>query len=142
MDEHEQLDPTDPTRRAFLRTIGSSAAVAVIAGCARMRPEGTAGQAVGDPPGIAGTVPITLRINGTDHKLSIDPRTACEDRRPLRRRTRRCSLLSKSWRHSHQEEQNENKHAIETVGRFRHIGKHRDEWPNWVKPRGDACAEM
>ena len=79
MDEHEQLDPTDPTRRAFLRTIGSSAAVAVIAGCARMRPEGTAGQAVGDPPGIAGTVPITLRINGKDHQLQIDPRTTLLD---------------------------------------------------------------
>src|SRR5260370_28707321 len=80
MDDHEQSSPSDPSRRAFLRTMGSTAAVAVIAGCAPERPDHTASQrgsraAIAGGPDIQGAVPITLHINGKDHHLRIDPRT-------------------------------------------------------------------
>ena len=83
MDEHEQSGPLDPTRRAFLRTMGSTAAAAVMVGCAA-HSERTGAQ--GGPPGevadqrsIHGAIPITLRINGKDHHLRIDPRTTLLD---------------------------------------------------------------
>ena len=83
MDEQEQSSPTDPTRRDFLRTVGSSAAAAVMAGCAPTHPERSAGErglpAITGPPNIQGAVPITLRINGKDHHLRIDPRTTLLD---------------------------------------------------------------
>ena len=84
MDDHEQASPSDPTRRAFLCTMGSTAAAAVIAGCAPVRPDNTASHAgspaaVADPPNIQGAIPITLRINGKDHHLRIDPRTTLLD---------------------------------------------------------------
>src|SRR6266566_2403994 len=82
MDDHEQASPSDPSRRAFLCTIGSSAAAAVIAGCASVRPESTpaqGGSAIADGSNIEGAVPITLRINGQDHHLHIDPRTTLLD---------------------------------------------------------------
>ena len=61
MDGHEQSGgPSDPTRRDFLRTVGSTAAAA-------------------DAPNIEGAVPITLRINGNDYHLRIDPRTTLLD---------------------------------------------------------------
>ena len=72
MDDHEQSGgPSDPTRRDFLRTVGSTAAAAVITGCATVRPDSP--EAIAAAPTIEGTVPITLRINGKDHHLRIDP---------------------------------------------------------------------
>jgi xanthine dehydrogenase YagT iron-sulfur-binding subunit len=81
MDDREQLDPSDPARRAFLRTVGGTAAAAVITGCASVRPDRTAGASAttADAPNIQGAVPITLRINGKDHRLQIDPRTTLLD---------------------------------------------------------------
>src|SRR5882762_3210796 len=84
MDDHEQSSPSDPSRRAFLRTMGSSAAAAVIAGCAPVRPDrpappGGSPAAIAAPPNIEGAIPITLRINGKDHHLRIDPRTTLLD---------------------------------------------------------------
>src|SRR5882762_854444 len=84
MDDHEQSSPSDPSRREFLRTMGSTAAAAVIAGCAPMRPDrpappGGSPAAIADGPSIQGAVPITLRINGKDHHLRIDPRATLLD---------------------------------------------------------------
>src|SRR5205823_1895258 len=84
-DDPQSSDP-NPTRRKFLQTTGSSAAVAVIAGCASStHPGGTAAGASGSTPPAAsaptieGAVPITLRINGKDHQLRVDPRTTLLD---------------------------------------------------------------
>ena len=57
MDDKEQLGPPDPTRRDFLRTMGSTAAAAVIAGCAPVRPDRSPAQsgstaAIADGPNI------------------------------------------------------------------------------------------
>ncbi len=70
------------TRRAFLSTAGSSAAVAAIAGCqaksGRTAERGSSA-AVADGPEIEGAVPVTLRINGQEHRLQVDPRTTLLD---------------------------------------------------------------
>ena len=78
--------PSKPTRRAFLRITGTTAAAAVTAACAPARPTSTPAQtpppppaAVADGPGIPGAVPITLRINGKDRALRVDPRTTLLD---------------------------------------------------------------
>jgi xanthine dehydrogenase YagT iron-sulfur-binding subunit len=78
MNDHEQSIPSDPSRRDFLLTMGSSAAAAVITGCAPLRPDERR-IAVADGSDIHGAVPITLRINGKDHHLRIDPRTTLLD---------------------------------------------------------------
>lgn len=70
--------PPNPTRRAFLLNTGGTAAAAVIAGSAPAYPNNTAAQ-IADGPNIEGAVPLTLRINGKDHKLRVDPRTTLLD---------------------------------------------------------------
>jgi xanthine dehydrogenase YagT iron-sulfur-binding subunit len=72
MQDDPLSSPSNPSRRAFLRTTGGTAAAAVIAACAP--PE-----AVADGPNIKGAVPITLRINGKEHQLRVDPRTTLLD---------------------------------------------------------------
>jgi xanthine dehydrogenase YagT iron-sulfur-binding subunit len=67
--------PADPGRRAFLRNVGSSTAAAVIAGCATPSHD----HAKSDSPRREGSVPITLRINGKNHSLNIDPRSTLLD---------------------------------------------------------------
>lgn len=71
----------DRSRRKFLKTGGTTAAAGVIsaylpahATAAEPTPESEATR-----PPIEGAVPITLRINGKDHKLNIDPRTTLLD---------------------------------------------------------------
>jgi xanthine dehydrogenase YagT iron-sulfur-binding subunit len=70
------------TRRAFLSTAGSSAAAAAIAGCVppsqRTADRGASG-AVAGGPNIEGAVPVTLRINGKEQRLLVDPRTTLLD---------------------------------------------------------------
>jgi len=79
-DSHARLP--NLTRRAFLSTAGSSVAAAAIVGCAptsnRSAGFASAG-AVADGPGIEGAVPVTLRINGKEHRLLVDPRTTLLD---------------------------------------------------------------
>ncbi len=78
MEDDNRLDPSNPTRRASLRSMGSSdAAAAILRGCAQALPENRTGAA--DAPEFEGGVPITLRINGKDHNLRIDPRTTLLD---------------------------------------------------------------
>jgi len=76
--------PSNPSRRAFLRTTGDTAAAAVIAVCAPAHAHDTPGQraapeAKADGPNIAGAIPVTLRINGKDRQLRVDPRTTLLD---------------------------------------------------------------
>jgi len=72
-----------PTRRQFLLTTGSTVAAGVIAAytpahaATKVADESTAAGA--DAPSIEGEVPITLRINGKDHQLRLDPRTTLLD---------------------------------------------------------------
>src|SRR5437899_9396265 len=73
MDNQEISNPSDPNRREFLLTMGSSAAAAVITGCAPLHPE-EPHAVVADRSPVQGAAPITLRINGKDHHLRIDPR--------------------------------------------------------------------
>ena len=77
MDEEHQLGPPDPSRRDFLMTMGSTAAAAVVTGCASVRPDSA--PTIADAPVIHGAVPITLRINGKEHNLRIDPRATLLD---------------------------------------------------------------
>jgi xanthine dehydrogenase YagT iron-sulfur-binding subunit len=68
--------PPKPTRREFLLTTGRTAAATLVA--ASIPAEQTAAETA-DQPNIAGAVPISLRINGKEHRLRIDPRTALLD---------------------------------------------------------------
>jgi len=84
MRDDSSSSESNPTRRTFLRTTGSTAAATVLAGCTPGAPNSTAEQggtlsAVADGPTIEGAVPITLRINGQDHPLRVDPRTTLLD---------------------------------------------------------------
>jgi xanthine dehydrogenase YagT iron-sulfur-binding subunit len=76
--------PSDPNRRVFLQTTGSTAAAIVMAGCGPAQANRAAelsgpAEAIADGPNIEGAVPITLRINGKERKLRIDPRTTLLD---------------------------------------------------------------
>ena len=70
----------DQSRRQFLQTSGTTAAAGMISAYlpAHASAEATSESEV-SPPAIEGAVPITLRINGKDHKLNIDPRTTLLD---------------------------------------------------------------
>ena len=81
MRDDSPLSPSNPSRRTFLGTTGGTVA-AFIAGRAV---ESTAAQEGGAPTPmendskIEGAVPVTLRINGKDHALRVDPRTTLLD---------------------------------------------------------------
>ncbi len=84
MRDDPQSGLSKPTRRAFLVTAGGTAAATVIAACVPAHANSTAGQsgsaaASADGPNIEGAVPITLRINGQDRQLRVDPRTTLLD---------------------------------------------------------------
>src|SRR5438552_2539118 len=84
MRDYSPSSPSDPTRRDFLLTTGGPAAAVLMAGWAPARANSAAGQsdspaAIADGPNIAGAVPITLRINGKDRQLRVDPRTTLLD---------------------------------------------------------------
>jgi xanthine dehydrogenase YagT iron-sulfur-binding subunit len=78
----EELPPS-PTRRKFLLTSGSSVAASLVAAYVPASAKSAAGESDFTPtnalPTIEGAVPITLRINGKDHSLRIDPRTTLLD---------------------------------------------------------------
>lgn len=78
--DKQQPDSKNPTRREFLSTTGSTAAATLVAAYMPT----TANTAKAEPrepvgPPIDGVVPITLRINGKDRELRIDPRTTLLD---------------------------------------------------------------
>ncbi|MFO1500218.1 MAG: (2Fe-2S)-binding protein [Verrucomicrobiota bacterium] len=74
----ERSDPADPSRREFIRTIGSTAASAAILS-GRVDPDSLVRPVAPDNPAPPGAVSITLRINGQEHHLRIDPRTTLLD---------------------------------------------------------------
>ncbi|HEY8225673.1 MAG TPA: 2Fe-2S iron-sulfur cluster-binding protein [Pyrinomonadaceae bacterium] len=81
-DADSQSCPPDPTRRKFLLTTGSSVAASLVATyvpALANSAEGSDSGSAGAGPNIEGAVPITLRINGKDHQLRIDPRTTLLD---------------------------------------------------------------
>jgi xanthine dehydrogenase YagT iron-sulfur-binding subunit len=83
MPDDPKSGPSNPTRRTFLKTTGTTAAASVIAayvpGLASSTAEQGSAAATAGGPNIEGAVPITLRINGKDHQLRIDPRTSLLD---------------------------------------------------------------
>lgn len=82
-DDDLKSQPPDPTRRTFLLTTGSGVAATVVASYAPSLAKSTAGESdslmTNNAPNIEGAVPITLRINGREHSLQIDPRTTLLD---------------------------------------------------------------
>ncbi len=69
--------PRKLTRRAFISTAGASAAAVSIA--AGTLPSTPTAAAVAEAPGMEGGVPLTLRINGKEQRLVVDPRTTLLD---------------------------------------------------------------
>ena len=82
-DDDAQQCPPDPTRRKFLLSTGSGVAASLVTAYVPALANTTAGEndsaAAGARPTIEGAIPITLRINGKDHQLRIDPRTTLLD---------------------------------------------------------------
>ena len=82
-DDDVQSRPPGPTRRKFLLTTGSGVAASVVAGYIPALASESARESdsttEGSRPAIEGAIPITLRINGKDHELRIDPRTTLLD---------------------------------------------------------------
>jgi xanthine dehydrogenase YagT iron-sulfur-binding subunit len=82
-DDDPRSRPPGPTRRKFLLTSGTSVAASLVAAYAPASAKSAAGDSDSAPasagPNIEGAVPITLRINGKDHSLRIDPRTTLLD---------------------------------------------------------------
>jgi xanthine dehydrogenase YagT iron-sulfur-binding subunit len=84
MNDDSLSDVTNPTRRSFLRNTGGTAAALMIgvSGPTHLNitpVERTAAEETADEPNIDGAVPITLRINGKDRQLRVDPRTTLLD---------------------------------------------------------------
>src|SRR5256884_934046 len=82
-DDDPQSGPSDPTRRKFLVTTGSSVAASLVGAYVPALANSAAAESnsasAGEGPNIEGAVPIMLRINGKDHSLRIDPRTTLLD---------------------------------------------------------------
>jgi xanthine dehydrogenase YagT iron-sulfur-binding subunit len=78
MSDNTNSDPVDRSRRTFLKATGTTAAAGVISAYLPATASSAVGSEVSRPP-IEGAVPITLRINGKDHRLRIDPRTTLLD---------------------------------------------------------------
>jgi xanthine dehydrogenase YagT iron-sulfur-binding subunit len=81
MSDKQQLNQQLPTRREFLSTEGSTAAATLIGAYVPLPANASEDEASpgASMPAIEGAVPITLRINGRDRQLRIDPRTTLLD---------------------------------------------------------------
>jgi xanthine dehydrogenase YagT iron-sulfur-binding subunit len=82
MRDDSPLSSSNPSRRTFLGATGGTV-TAFVAGRAvdaksAAAQEGTTAP-MADEPIIEGAVPVTLRINGKEHKLRVDPRTTLLD---------------------------------------------------------------
>jgi xanthine dehydrogenase YagT iron-sulfur-binding subunit len=82
-DDDPKSRPPSPTRRKFLLTSGSSVAASLVAAYVPVSARDAAvdgdSHPTSDGAEIEGAVPVTLRINGKDHQLKIDPRTTLLD---------------------------------------------------------------
>jgi xanthine dehydrogenase YagT iron-sulfur-binding subunit len=79
---HEDHSPRPRlTRRALLTTAGTAAVAAAIEGCQSSAQNSARNSAAAttDGPAIEGAVPVTLRVNGTERRLRVDPRTTLLD---------------------------------------------------------------
>jgi xanthine dehydrogenase YagT iron-sulfur-binding subunit len=65
----------------LLSTAGTAAVAAAIEGCqsSNQAPPRASADAKDRPPPIEGAVPVTLRVNGTERRLRVDPRTTLLD---------------------------------------------------------------
>ena len=82
MSDDQKPGPVDPSRRKFLKSTGTTAAAGVISACLPVHASGAVAETRASDvsqPVVDGAVPITLRINGKDHKLQLDPRTTLLD---------------------------------------------------------------
>jgi xanthine dehydrogenase YagT iron-sulfur-binding subunit len=73
--------PSGPTRRTFLGATGGTVAAFIVGGAPAdsAAEESGAPAAILDGSDIEGAVPITLRINGENRQLRVDPRTTLLD---------------------------------------------------------------
>lgn len=82
-DDDPKSRPPSPTRRKFLLTSGSGVAASLVAGyvpaLAKDGAEEIESAQTSTGQNIEGAVPITLRINGKNYPLRIDPRTTLLD---------------------------------------------------------------
>jgi len=69
----------DLTRRAFLTAAAGASAASALAGCAPTSPAAPRAAAAVDDPPMAGAVPVTLRVNGKEQRIRVDPRTTLLD---------------------------------------------------------------
>ena len=84
MENDDRLRASEqPNRRQFLLTAGSTVAAGVIVACAPAQAATVLTSETAPTeaavPGVEGAVSITLRINGKDHSLRVDPRTTLLD---------------------------------------------------------------
>lgn len=80
MSDNLKSDEIDQSRRKFLMASGTTAAAGMISAYLPAQASAEpAHETEATRPPIEGAVPITLRINGKDHKLNIDPRTTLLD---------------------------------------------------------------
>ena len=81
MSDSPKLDQVNRSRRTFLKSTGTTAAAGMISAYLPSRAIGAVEASENEftSTTIEGAVPITLRINGKNHKLSIDPRTTLLD---------------------------------------------------------------
>jgi len=80
--DNSNSDPIDPSRRKFLKATGTTAAAGVISAYLPAHASGAVEQTSENEATLRtvdGAVPITVRINGKEHKLNIDPRTTLLD---------------------------------------------------------------
>src|ERR1044072_8861392 len=82
MSDNPKLDQVNRSRRTFLKSTGTTAAAGMISAYLPAHATGgveAASENEVTSTTIEGAVAITLRINGKDHKLNIDPRTTLLD---------------------------------------------------------------
>jgi xanthine dehydrogenase YagT iron-sulfur-binding subunit len=82
MSDNPKLDQVNRSRRTFLKSTGTTAAAGMISAYLPVHASGAVERTLEKEvtsTTIEGAVPITLRINGKDHKLNIDPRTTLLD---------------------------------------------------------------
>ena len=81
MSDKQQSNAQNPTRREFLSTTGTTAAASLIAAYVPRSANASEETEMTNTSGptIDGAVPITIRINGKDRQLRVDPRTTLLD---------------------------------------------------------------